>query len=236
MKSQVATAVMSAMFCPPIRWFFLLLFLAGAGPVSAHAGYESESDVRIYADRMELNIRTTLGFAWKILGDRAPADAGASGQAIAGPLVEKMAPEWFEVDSGGKQMVPKSVHCMFEVDQHVFIQVIYDRPPTWPLVLRAHFFDFFDPLTFSTIRVFDQSADPYNREIKPSVEERIHRAKPVFTYDPNPSVEMADSVPPVSDQIPEKPKPQEFRGYGVAALLLILAWMARRGSSKRSDI
>jgi hypothetical protein len=232
LKFQLTTVVMSSMFRSLVRWFFLIALLALAETAAAHSGYESETDVRIYADRMELNVRTTLGFAWKILGDRAPTDAGEAGQQTAVPLLKEKAPELFEVDSGGKQMDPKSVDCLFEVDDHVFLRLVYEFPSAWPLVMKARYFDLFDPLTFGTVRVFDQTDDPFNREIEALVEERIHKTRPVFTYDPNPPAEVTEVVSPVT--IPENPKQRGVFGYAVAALLIALIWAAWRLFIKRS--
>mgnify|MGYP002279115488 CR=1 FL=1 len=79
--------VMMFMVHPVARWFWVVVFLAGLGTASAHSGYENETAVRLHADRMDVVVRTTFGFAWKILGHRAPGDIGEAAQQIAKPLL-----------------------------------------------------------------------------------------------------------------------------------------------------
>lgn len=220
------------MFRPIGRWFCFLVIFAGGGSAHAHTGYENEIDVRIFADRMEVNLRATLGFAWKILGKNAPADAGEAGQQIAAPFLEQMAPGLFEVTSGGKVMIAKSVTCMFEVDQHVFCRVVFDRPPTWPLLLKANYFDLFDPLTYGTVRIFDQTDDPYRHDIEAVAEGKVFRNNPAFTHDPAPPAGVAEAPPP---RITEKPEPRGIRGYVLAALLLVMLWGIRLAFIKKTS-
>ena len=219
------------MFHPVARWLCLIAFLAGQGSVSAHSGYENETEVRLFVDRMDINVRTTFGFAWKILGHRAPSDIGEASQRIAGPLLAAEAADLFDVASAGMEMDPRSADCKFELDEHVVFLLTFDRPPDWPLVLNAKFFDFFDPLTYGTVRVFDQTADPYLRDIEPVAEGKIYRTKPVFTFDPGPHAEVAVEVPvAVPASPPEKPNPLGYRGIALMALLLVLIWWNRRVS------
>lgn len=216
------------MFHQLARWLCLAAFFAGAGAVSAHSGYENETGVRLYADRMDVAIRTTFGFAWKILGQRAPNDIGEAGQQIAGPLLAAEAPGLFEVSSGGKAMTPRSADCQFELDDHVVFLLTYDRPHAWPLVLKARFFDCFDPLTYGDVKVFDQTDAPYRRDIEPVAEAKIFRSKPVFTFDPAPVAEAPVALPAIPASPPEEPKLRGFGVIGIAALLLVFLWRVRR--------
>ena len=219
----------------PVRWLCLIAFCAGLGPAFGHAGFENETEVRIFADRMEVNVRATLGFAWKVMGDRAPADTGEAGQQIAVPLLKEEALGFFRVTSAEKTMAPRSSRCVFEVDQHVFLQIIYDRPPAWPLVLEARYFDLFDPLTYGTIKVFDQTDAPYRRDIEPVAVEKIYRTKSVFAYDPAPPAEAEDppdkSIPAQENAAPQGGGVFGFRIGGVLAgfaIMLALIWIIRR--------
>lgn len=228
---------------PVLRLFVVIAFLAGAGSVSAHSGFENETEIRLFADRMDVNIRTTYGFAWKILGHRAPNDIGEDGQRVAGPLLVTEAPGLLEVTSGGKVMAPRGVDCQFELDEHVVFLLTYDRPAVWPLGIKARFFDSFDPLTTGTVRVFDQTDDPFRRDIDPLAEGRIYRGKPAFTYHPAPLAEVVapPPAPPVSAPPPTAPR-EEARSTGfhigwvagTAVMLLVLVWWLRCLAARRA--
>lgn len=222
------------MFRAPVRWLFLTMYFAGMGIAFAHRGYENETDVRIFADRMEINVHATLGFAWKILGDRAPADTGEAGRQIAIPLLKEVAQGLYQVSSGGIEMVSRSANSSIEVDDHVFFLLVYDRPPAWPLVLKATFFDNFDPLTYGTVKVFDQTADPYRRDIDPVADGKIYRSHSTFTYDPAPPAEVGDEATVTPIPPPEKPGTQGSYGYLLAALLIVLIWLIRQAVSKEA--
>lgn len=220
--------VITFMFRPIVCWIHVIALLATSQPAFAHTGYENETAVRLFADRMDVNVRATFGFAWKILGHRAPNGIGEAGQQVAGPLLAAEAPGLFDVTAGGKTMVARRADCKFELEEHVLFRLTYDRPPVWPLVLKARFFDSFDPLTYGTVRVFDQTDDPFRRDIEPSAEEKIHRAKPVFSYAPTPPAEVVADAPAFPAPHPEKPKPPGFRGLWVTPLLLVLVlWLLR---------
>ncbi len=202
------------MFRVIIRWIHLLAFFAGCGSVSAHTGFESETDVRIYADRVDIICRTTFAFGWKLLGERAPADVGEEGQAVAGPLLAEKAPGLFEVTAAGNVLKPTKVDCQFELDQHVVFLLTYDRPSAWPMVLRARFFDFLDPLSDGKIKVFDQTDDPDRRDIEPFAGKIIYRADPVFSFNPSPAVIRAvESSEAAAAPRQERPNTPGFGGY-----------------------
>jgi len=218
------------MFHPIGRWICFFVICSGAGSVHAHTGYENETDVRIFTDRMEVNLRATLGFAWKVLGKRAPSDADEAGQQTANPIMKEMAPGLFEVTANGNVMDAKSATCMFEVDQHVFCRLVFERPHSWPLVLKANYFDLFDPLTYGTVRIFDQTDAPYSHEIESVAEGKIFRSNPTFTYDPTPPAQVPEVVTP---RIPAKPELRHIRGLLLAAFLLVMLWGIRRLFSKK---
>lgn len=202
------------MFRVIIRWIQVFAFLAGCGSVSAHTGFESETDVRIYAERVDVIFRTTFAFGWKLLGERAPADVGEAGQAVAGPLLAEKAPGLFEVTAAGNVLKPKKVDCKFELDQHVVLILTYDRPSAWPMVLRAKFFDILDPLSDGKIKVFDQTADPDRRDMEPFAGKIIYRADPVFSINLTPpAVETVNSSEPSAAPRQMTPNAPGFGGY-----------------------
>jgi hydrogenase/urease accessory protein HupE len=183
------------------RWISLLLFLASGGFASAHTGFENETEVRLFSDRMEVNVRTTYAFAWKLLGSRAPAGIDDDGQGIAGPLLAAKAPNLFETTSGGEPLPHRSADCVFELDQHVVFLLTYDRPPKWPLVMRANFFDSLDPLSTGTLKLFDQTDAPYQRDTEPLAGRILYQSSPVFSFDPAPSA-IESSNDPTADSLP----------------------------------
>jgi hypothetical protein len=166
---------------PWIRWIVLSVTMAGWGVAHAHTGFESETDVRIYKDRMEVTVRTTFAFAWRLLGDRTPADVGEAGQAAARPLLAKEAPGLYRVMAGGVPMQPKKADCRFELDQHAAFLLTYDRPGSWPLEFKAGFFRMLGALDEGKIRVFDLSDDPLRRDVEPLASKVIHAKDATFT-------------------------------------------------------
>lgn len=208
-----------------IQRFCLIAFLAAVESASAHSGYENATEVRIFEDRMELNTRTTFAFEWKLLADRVPADTDESGRKAATPLLAEMAKGLFDVTAAGVQMTPQSAKCIFELDEHIFLRCIYDRPPAWPLKIQATFFDQFDPMNYGSIKVYDQTDASYQRDIKAVAEGKIYRPKPTFIYDPRPSAVLTQD--PVPAPSPTEPMSQEFRWYftvPVVILLLLTGW------------
>ncbi len=214
-----------------IRWICVAFFLTGA-PASAHTGYENETEVRLYADRMEINLRATFGFAWKLLGASAPADFGEPGQRIAEPLLTEHALRLFTVTSAGSVIPPLSSRCVFELDEHVFLQTTYPRPPAWPLEIRANFLSQFDPLTNGSISFFDQTDAPYQRDIAPLASKTLFQASPVFTHDPRP--QPAESPAETTTPAASPPPPRtSLPAIAIAAVLIAAILLVRHLISKR---
>lgn len=170
------------------------------GTASAHTGFENQTEVRIYQDRMEMIVRTSYSLAWRILGERAPATIDEAGQALARPLLAAEAPRLFDVSSGGAAMHPKSTDCIFELNQDVAFKLAFERPAAWPLVLKARFFNQLGPLDSGTISVFDQSAAHHKRDIEPIAGKVLMAGDPALSVTPAPVAVVANPVvPPVSE-------------------------------------
>lgn len=170
------------------------------GTASAHTGFENQTEVRIYQDRMEMVVRTSLGLAWKILGERAPAAADDAGKVIARPLLAAEAQGLFDVTAGGVAMVSKSTGCVFEINRDVAFTLSYERPATWPLVLKARFYKLLGPLDSGTITVFDQTAAPYKHDVEPIAGKLIMAGDLSLSVTPGPvAVAATPIVPPASE-------------------------------------
>lgn len=168
-----------------------LVTLALTGNLRAHAGFENQTEVRIYQNRMEMVVRTSFALAWKILGERAPATADDAGRAIARRLLVEEASDLFEVTAGGVALVPKAADSVFELNSDVAFKLTYERPAVWPLVLRAQFFRLLGPLDSGSISVFDQTLVPYQHDTDPVAGKVIHASDPLFSFTPAPVVVAA---------------------------------------------
>jgi hypothetical protein len=189
-----------------MRFHFLalcvtLLVLLTAGLAHGHGGYENETEVRLYPDRMRIVTRTSLPFAWRVLGDRAPAAADEAGQAAAKPLLAAAAGSLFEVTAGGKPLSPAKTDCVFEVhdlhDHAAF--VLYFAPPAEsPVTVKATFFPLLGELDHGTISIFDHRADPHRRDIEPQVKRGLSLQDPSVSFDlagPKAASQPAPTVP-----------------------------------------
>lgn len=108
--------------------FILLLVLAAVIPVGAHLGNENNTEVRVYSDKLRVVLRTSIPFAWNVLGEGAPAVADEAGQVIAKPLLIAAAPGLISVTAGGKPLTASQVDCMFEVEKDVAFILNFERP------------------------------------------------------------------------------------------------------------
>lgn len=168
-----------------------------AGLAHAHLGNENNTEVRIYADRMQVVTRTSIPFAWRLLGDRAPAVADEAGKALARPLLMKEAPDLFTVTAGGKPLSPNKVDCQFEVENDAAFVLTYPRPLEWPVALTATFFDTLTNLDSGTVTVFDFKESRFNSDLNPIAEGVIHQGKPTLTF----SLEGV-AAPPTGTPVP----------------------------------
>ena len=162
-----------------------LLLLTG-GLAHAHGGYETETEVRVYPDRMRIVTRASLPFAWRILGDNAPDAADEAGQAAAKPLLAKMAATLFKVTAGGKPLSPTKADCVFEKsDLHDDAAFVLDfaRPSASPVAVRSTFFPLLGELDTGIIAVFDHTAAPFQRDIEPLLDKSISRQSPGISFD-----------------------------------------------------
>ncbi len=221
-----------------------LVLLAG-GPALAHGGYESETEVRLFPDRMRIVTRTSLPFAWRILGDRAPATSDEAGQAAAKPLLAAAAATLFEVTAGGTPLTPVKTGCVFEVHDlhdHAAFTLDFARPAAWPVMVKATFFPLLGELDTGTIAVFDHIAAPLQRDNEPLLKRSISLQSPSFTFDTGPPKEASPAAPPAS--APAAPAPAAappapsmrrwlLLSVGLAAAALLLLAMRRAAGRAR---
>jgi hypothetical protein len=178
-----------------------------AGEALAHGGFESETEVRVEATRMRVVVRTSLPFAWRMLGDRAPAAADEPAKAAAKPLLAEAAKELFEVTAGGLPMSPLKADCHFEVHDlhdHAAFAIDYARPTAWPVTVKATFFGKLGELDEGTIAVFDHTASRFSRDVDPLVRQSIRAANPAVTFELTGKLPV---VPPAANPAPASDAP-----------------------------
>ncbi len=164
------------------RLFLLLLVFAPVIAAEAHLGNENNTEVRVYSDKMRVVVRTSIPFAWTILGDQAPALADEAGQVIAKPLLAAAAADLVKITAGGKPMVPESTECVFEVQDDVAFVLNFKRPQEWPAVVEARFFDRFTTLDSGTIAIFDYTASRFSRDLEPIAKGVLDLRNPSLSF------------------------------------------------------
>lgn len=236
--------------------FRFLVGLALTGSACAHLGFESESDVRIFPDRLEICFRCSPLFAWRMMGTDAPPPNAPDAQAMAKPVIEDLARGWVEVASGDETLAPESARCVFEVDGHIAVLLRYGPPEGKSLRFHLTFFDKIGELDWSKIRVYDQTKTPFERAIRPFVEEELFGATPrlevVIPGRDTPVVENSglieeNSGPVVETPAPDSPVAEEdeangrdswrYVGIGAASILLVVlvGVLGKRGSRSLHD-
>lgn len=192
------------------RLFLLLLFFCPAMVVEAHLGNENHTEVRVFSDKMRVVIRTSIPFAWSLMGTQAPAMADEAGQALAKPLLIAAAPGLIHVTAGGKPLAPTGTDCVFEVGNDVAFVLNFDLPVEWPVVVEARFFNRFTSLDTGTISVFDHTASRFSRDLEPVVQKTIDQSSPSLSFDLGNSVSRVPPTapgPPVPEPLSKKPDP-----------------------------
>ena len=194
-----------------MRLFFQALcttFLLTGSLAHAHGGYENETEVRLYPDRMRIVTRTSLPFAWRILGDRAPATADEVGQAAAKPLLAAAAASLFKVTAGGKTLVAAKTDCVFEVHDlhdHAAFGLHFPPPAESPVTVKATFFPLLGELDHGTIAIFDHTAAPHQRDIEPQVKRGLSLQEPSVSFDLAPPKNAHPATPIAPSPAPPLP-------------------------------
>lgn len=159
-----------------------MLMLLLSGTAGAHVGLENTTDVRIFPDRMEIVSRTSLPLAWAILGEQAPATTDVAGRAAALPHLVEKAADLLEVSNGGDPMAPIRTNCVFEVEDDVAFTLVFGRPTTWPVTIRAGFVQFLGDMDRGTVSVYDHTNAGYKRDMEPFIVRFISRRHPAASF------------------------------------------------------
>jgi hypothetical protein len=189
--------------------FCAMFALLTGGLAHAHGGYENETEVRLYPDRIRIVTRTSLPFAWRVLGDQAPATADEVGQAAAKPLLAAAAASLFEVTAGGKTLTPAKTDCVFEVHDlhdHAALVLYFPPPAESPVTVKATFFPLLGELDHGTISVFDHTAAPHQRDIEPQVKRGLSLQEPSVSFNlapPKNADAATPAAPPPASPLPE---------------------------------
>lgn len=212
------------------RFILITLALLGSGVACAHVGSENNTDVRIYADGMRVVIRTSIPFAWNVLGAAAPAAADEAGQAIAKPLLTAAAPGLVTITAGGKQLMPTATDAMFEVHDDVAFILNYPRPTEWPVVVKAMFMDRLTNLDTGTVSVFDHTTSRFSRDLEPLASKVIDSRDPSIGFTlaviAPPAPALPAPVSPAATPSPVLAVPLILSAAGVVAFLAWRRWRA----------
>ena len=185
------------------------------GICRAHDGLETETEIRVRKDRIEITVRSSLVFAWKLLGEKAPADTGEASLGKAREELKKDAGKLVEMTAAGTPLKPRSVDCLFELEQHAAFLYVFETPPGNPeIAFKACFLKTVSDMEEGTFRLIDLTRDPRRRDVEPLARKRLHRVDDSFTFVINEDgVKVAPDKAPPAKSRSDKP---ERAGGGVS--------------------
>ncbi len=197
--------------------FIAAAMLAFSYKAAAHLGNENNTEIRVYADSMRLVLRTSIPFAWSLLGENAPAMADGAGQAVARSGLVDAAPALVSVTSAGSLMSPTQVDCLFEVPDDVAFIFNFKRPSDWPVEVKMEFFDRLGGLEIGTIAVFDYTASRFARDVEPFAQRVVDRNHPALSFTLEHPIVPAGPEPGLTSSAG---KPVRARPFIVSSFLL----------------
>jgi hypothetical protein len=212
------------------RFFLMLLVLAPAISAEAHLGNENHTEIRVQADSMRVVLRTSIPFAWSLLGGNAPPMADEAGQSIARPLLITAAPGLLTVTAGGEPLVPTKVDCLFEVPDDVAFVYQFKRPTTWPVEVRMEFFNRLGDLETGTIAAYDYTASRFARDVEPLAQKTLDRRDPSLSFSIDQPPVTAAPAPPTRPLPARKPAgfAHQWIYFFLPAGVAAVAWLAYR--------
>ena len=184
------------------------VLLLSAGAVLAHGGLENETEIRVRKDRIEITVRSSLLFVWKLLGDRAPADAGEASLEKIKPILKEIAPGLVEMTSVGAPLKLRSADCAFELEEHAAFILVYEMPPAEAEIqFKASFFKKLGGLEEGSFRLVDLTGAATRRDVEPLARKRLHRVDDAFIFTPT-----KDGVKVAVEKPRPSPAPAETPG------------------------
>ena len=153
------------------------------GTCRAHDGLETETEIRVRKDRIEITVRSSLVFAWKLLGERAPSDTSEASLEKARAELKKDAGKLVEMTAAGTPLKPRSVDCLFELEQHAAFLYVFETPPGNPeIAFKACFLKTVSDMEEGTFRLIDLTRDPRRRDVEPLASKRLQRVDDSFAF------------------------------------------------------
>lgn len=162
---------------------FVILAILSAGVCAAHDGLETDTEIRVRKDRIEITVRSSLVFLWKMLGDRAPADSSDASLEKVKPELRELGKTLVEMTAGGKPLKLRSADCAFELDEHAAFTLVYEVPPDTPEIrFKAAFFKNLGDMEEGNFRLIDLTQNPRRRDVEPLARKRLHRVDNSFAF------------------------------------------------------
>lgn len=173
----------------------------------AHDGLENETEIRVRKDRIEITLRSSLVFAWKLLAEKAPPDLSEASLEKARAALKESGKDLIEMSSGGSPMKLRSLDCVFELEQHAAFTYIFEVPAGNPEIrFKARFLKTMGELEEGNFRLIDLTRDPRRRDVEPLARKRLHRVDDSFAFVAAPEgVRLLPDKPPVPSKTPGKP-------------------------------
>lgn len=162
---------------------FLIAILLTTSWCSAHDGMENETEIRVRKDRIEITVRSSMVFAWKLLAEKAPPDTGEASLEKARGHLKEIGKSLVAMTSGDKPLKLRSIDCVFELEQHAAFIYIYEVPAGTPEIsFKAAFLKRMSDTEEGTFRLIDLTRDPRRRDVEPLARKRLHRVDDSFTF------------------------------------------------------
>jgi hypothetical protein len=163
---------------------FLVAVMLTLGSIcQAHDGMENETEIRVRKDRIEITLRSSMVFAWRLLGEKAPPDTSEASLEKAGKELKEIGGSLVTLSSGDAPLKPRSVDCAFELEEHVAFTYVFDVPAgNPPLAFKAAFLKRMSDTEEGTFRLIDLTRDPRRRDVEPLARKRLHRVDDSFSF------------------------------------------------------
>lgn len=132
--------------------------LVCAGRMEAHGGFENDTEVRVYPDRVKIVVRVSQAFAWRVMGAEAPTGLDDAAQVAAAPAMARTAAALVEVRVGGQVLTPTRTAGLFEPQRDVAFVLTYPPLPRGELSIAVLWFPLLGTVESGTIAVFDHTS------------------------------------------------------------------------------
>ncbi|RYD17114.1 MAG: hypothetical protein EOP88_28285 [Verrucomicrobiaceae bacterium] len=98
-------------------------------------------------------------------------------------------------------MVPTRTDCVFELHDDVAFILVFPRPATWPVTIKAGFVPLLGEMDRGTASLYDHTNAGYKRDMEPLVVRSISRRHPTASFSlETPALEKTSATAPAVEK------------------------------------